>query len=69
MPQPTSLHELLGPGLASLDELSADEADELLAMIQTARKTQQAALDEAIDAALGHLPRLVRGTARKVLFG
>ena len=63
------LHELLGADLAVLDQLSADEADELHALIQTARTEQQAALDDAIEAALHHLPRLARIPARKILFG
>jgi len=63
------LHELLGADLTVLDELSADEAADLFAMVQSARTAQQAALDDAIEAALGHLPRLVRVPARRVLFG
>lgn len=68
-PALASLRERLGPDLAVLDELSPDEAAELLELIAAARDTQQAALDEAVEAALGHLPKLVRGTARRILFG
>lgn len=52
-----------------LAELSDDEAGDLLAMIRETRRTQNKALDRAINDVLRHLPRLVRGPAKKIVFG
>ena len=52
-----------------LAELSEDEAADLLAMIRTARTTQNKALDDAVNEVLRYLPKLVRGPARKIVFG
>lgn len=52
-----------------LGQLDEDEAGELLGMFRAARRTQNKALDGAIDEVLGHLPRLVRMPARKIVFG
>ncbi len=52
-----------------LDDLSEDEGTELLAMIRDTRRTQNKALDAAINEVLRYLPRLIRGTARKIVFG
>jgi hypothetical protein len=68
-PARTSLHDALGSDLNVLDQLTADEAAELAGLIRAARAAQQAALDDSVEIALGHLPRVVRGTARRVLFG
>lgn len=52
-----------------LAELSADEATDLLTMFRATRRAQNKALDAAINEVLRYLPRLVRGTARKIVFG
>ena len=62
------LREELGD-LDVLDDLSDDEAAELLAMIRDTRRAQNKALDAAINEVLRYLPRLIRGTARKIVFG
>jgi hypothetical protein len=64
----SELHAELGD-LDVLAELSEEESAGLLAMIRTARRTQNKALDDAIGEVLHHLPRLVRGPARKIVFG
>lgn len=50
-------------------QLSDQERSELLAMIEQTRRSRRKALFAAIDEALGHLPWLLRGTARKLLLG
>ena len=52
-----------------LAELSDDEAAELVTMIRATRRSQNKALDAAINDVLRHLPRLVRGPAKKIVFG
>jgi hypothetical protein len=64
-----ALREQLGADLAVLDELSESECAELLEMIARVRATQRKALDTSIAEVLGKLPRLIRGPARKIMFG
>lgn len=59
----------LGEDLEVLALLSDEESAELATLLREARRNQQQALDASLDEALGHLPRLIRGTARKILFG
>jgi hypothetical protein len=59
----------LGDDLAVLDELTDDECAELLSMVRTAKVDQRKAIDDALNEVLRYLPRLVRGPARKILFG
>lgn len=63
------LREKLGPDLAVVEELTDQESGELLELIDQARREETRALGEALDEALGHLPRLLRGTARAIVFG
>lgn len=58
----------LPSGHEALDELTADEAADLLEMFTAARKFEEKALEEAIDDTISALPRLFRGTARKIVF-
>ena len=64
-----ALREQLGADLAVLDELSEPECAELLDLIERVRVTQRKALDTSIAEVLNKLPRLVRGPARKIMFG
>jgi hypothetical protein len=64
-----ALRAELGGDLAVLDELTPDECAELLAMVRTAKVDQRKAIDDALNEVLRYLPRLVRGPARKILFG
>lgn len=61
--------ELGGDLPAGLERLSDDERADLAAAIADVRRAQGEALDEAIDQALRDVPRLLRGTAKKVLLG
>ena len=56
----------LGPGLASLED--ADLAA-LATTIREAATAQDAALAEAVEQGLQIVPRVLRGTVRKALFG
>lgn len=50
-----------------LDALSDEEARQLAQAIVAARAHQAQALRVAIDAALGHVPFVLRGALRKIL--
>ena len=58
----------LPSGHAALDDLSADEAADLLEMFSAARAFEERALEAAIDDTISALPRLFRGTARAIVF-
>jgi len=63
------LRRELGADLAVLDELSGAECAELLELFRAARERERVALDRSLADVLGKLPRLVRGPARKIMFG
>ena len=65
----TELERELGGPIPELDGVSDEICAELLGMFQDARALEQKTLDESIDSALGALPRLLRGPARKIMFG
>jgi hypothetical protein len=70
MTDPTlKLRSALGTDLDVLGELTENETTELLSLFQTAKRGQRESLDAALEQALAHLPWLVRGPARKILFG
>ncbi len=68
-----SAGELLAAALAApvhgLTGLSRAEAEKLLAALAAAKLRQRAALEASTEAALSHVPMLLRGAVRKVLFG
>ncbi len=69
-PKPNALSEALGAPLPSgLDRLSKPQLDQLAAALGTAKTRQRAALEQSTEAALSHIPMLLRGAVRKVLFG
>lgn len=49
--------------------LSPAELTKLADLLAQAREQQSAALQDALEGGLGYLPRLVRGTVKRVLFG
>ncbi|MDP3856595.1 MAG: hypothetical protein Q8Q73_02420 [Stagnimonas sp.] len=59
------------PATASqyLYDLKAADAAKLLTAIAGAEAAQQKAVDAAIKGALDHVPMLLRGPVRKMLFG
>ena len=63
------LQRELGGDLQVLDLLSEQESSELLTMFRDARREEKESLDQAIDEALGALPRILRGPARSIMFG
>jgi len=52
-----------------LYDLKPAEAEQLLKAIAGAEAAQQKAVDAAIQGALDHVPMLLRGPVRKMLFG
>lgn len=56
----------LTPGLAALGD---EDMAALVALIEGARAHQKRALAEAIDNGMTIVPRFLRGTVRKALFG
>lgn len=49
--------------------LSDQERELLSEMLRNAKLAQRQQLNASLEGALGVLPRLLRGTARKILFG
>ncbi len=60
----------LGGGVPDgLDALTDDELSGFAAMVRIAKRRQSQELDAAVEQALEIVPRLLRGTIRKMLFG
>jgi hypothetical protein len=53
-------------GLGALDET---ERRAFASVLRDAKKRQSRELEEAVEQSLGVVPRLLRGTIRKILFG
>ena len=67
--QRAELSDALGvPDAPWAAALSAPEVQALLAVIRDARVRQRRALEQSIEAALTHVPRVLRGALRAVLF-
>lgn len=62
----TELGDPLPEGLGALDD---PELGKLAEQLRDARERQRAAVDAAIETALGHLPWFVRGPVRTILLG
>jgi hypothetical protein len=52
-----------------LDALSDEQVADLAGALRTSRERQSAALEEAMEDALRHVPRLLRGPVRKMMMG
>lgn len=61
--------ELGGSIPSGLDALTEDELTGFAAMLRVAKRRQSQQLESAVDEALDIVPRLLRGTIRKILFG
>jgi hypothetical protein len=59
--------QLRGPTPDALRELSPDELADLAAALADARHRQAAALSEAGERALSHIPRLLRGPIKRMV--
>ena len=59
--------ELGGKTPPPLDALSPAEIDTLAELLRRARRHQQEQLNRAFEAALSHIPTLLRGPVRKIL--
>lgn len=62
----SELRDRLGD-LGAIERLDDAQAEALRDAIAEARKTQARTLAAARDDALGHIPRLLRGSVRRVL--
>ena len=60
---------LQAPLPEGLEGLSKPQLEKLAAAFANAKLHQRAALQESTEAALSHVPMLLRGAVRKVLFG
>ena len=58
------LHGAAPPGFDGLDEAALRH---LAASVRGARQAQKADLAQALEAALGHVPALLRGPVRRIL--
>lgn len=64
----SELSELLSDAPV-VERLSEEECARLVEQVRAVRKSRLRAMFAAIDEALGHLPRLVRVPAKKILLG
>ena len=63
------LAEIVGDSvLPALDTMGEAELGALADAVRNARRHQRAQLERALTEALGHLPALLRGPVRKILF-
>lgn len=58
-----------GPLPPGLETLTKPQLEKLATAFANAKQQQRAALAASTEAALGHVPMLLRGAVRKVLFG
>jgi hypothetical protein len=64
------LSDALGAPLPEgLKSLTKAQTDQLAAALTTAKARQREALEASTEAALSHIPMLLCGAVRKVLFG
>lgn len=61
--------ELRGRLPAVAEQLGPEELSDLTAAIREAKAAQAKELSDAADTALQHVPRLLRGAAKRVLLG
>jgi hypothetical protein len=54
-------------GLVALERFSDEQVAVISAAVQRALDSQRRALDESLEKAIGFVPRLLRGRARKLL--
>lgn len=68
--KPNPLSDALGAPLPpGLEGLKKPELEKLAAALAAAKTRQRKALEGSAEAALSHVPMLLRGAVRKVLFG
>jgi len=67
-PDPTSPSSPSSPAAPSSIALSQNERIELERLVTAAREHQRSATRKAIDEALTHVPALLRGAVKKLLF-
>ncbi|WP_162958421.1 hypothetical protein [Nocardia yunnanensis] len=63
------LEKQLGGPVPALEALSESETADLLALFEQARRSENAAMVEAVDKTVGALPWPLRTAAKKIMFG
>ena len=66
------LKKELGDGagqLPALDKLNDKQLQTFIELLREGKKNQRTTLNAAMENALGHVPMLLRGVVRKVMFG
>lgn len=61
--------ELDGEPIAGIEALDEAAVTHLTSAIRAARERRSQALDEGAEGALRYIPRLMRGPAKRLLFG
>lgn len=61
--------ELGGPPSDSLAALADEDLEAFVDLLRRTKARQSRELEDAVEQALGVVPRLLRGPVRKVLFG
>jgi hypothetical protein len=61
--------ELRGSAPEGLDVLTEAELTEFAGVLRAAKRRQSQELEAAVEEALDIVPRLLRGTIRRILFG
>ena len=74
MSQPSwqDLKQELGDGgkqLPPLDKLNDKQLKALIEIFREGKQHQRTSLNAAMESALGHVPMLLRGAVRKIMFG
>ncbi|AYF77967.1 hypothetical protein D7D52_33775 [Nocardia yunnanensis] len=64
-----ALRAALGDAGDVVENLTPEEAEQLLSLLRRAQTAQRRSLDSSIDQTLKVLPRFVRIPARSILFG
>jgi hypothetical protein len=64
----SELADALGGPVPKIAGLTAAQARRLAALVEDATARQAASLDRAIEGGLSHIPRLLRGAVKSVLF-
>lgn len=66
---PEGLDARLRAELEQISALTEEDRGRLLELFVAARNQKRAALDTALDELLVHLPRMLRGPAKRIVFG
>lgn len=60
--------ELEGPLPSGLEALDANDVNELISSVRSLKEKQKRDLATALEESLNHVPFMIRGAVRKILF-